>query len=72
MQMKDKIEDPSPVIADHGMMAPYGLHRNLLVVPKDPTDKLDQAGVIYALQCGWGLSLWLCGKDWPPSKEKVN
>ncbi len=26
---------------------------DLLVAPKDPTDKMEQAGVIYAVKCGY-------------------
>ncbi len=47
-------------------MYPHKKIGALLVAPKDPTGKMEQAGVIYAVKCG-GCAFDYVGETWSPT-----
>ncbi len=49
------MESLARILRTADIMVHMRLHKKinaLLVAPKDPTDKMEQAGVIYAVKCG--------------------
>ncbi len=51
-------------------MHPHKTIHDLIVAPKDPTDKMEQAGVNYAVKCG-GCDSRYVGETGCPLKKKM-